>query len=94
MEREFNTEGSETKDRAKFFKVNVDELMDLAQEQGISAMPTFLVFRKGVLIKTIVGANYFDVHATVKQALEAKDEGPTGEKADAEAPEEVAETIG
>lgn len=68
--------------------------MDLAQEQGISAMPTFLIFRKGVLIKTIVGANYFDVNATVKKALDTKDEDTTDEKVDAEAPKELAETSG
>lgn len=40
-----------------FIKVDVDEVPDVAQEQGIRAMPTFLVFQDGEKVTEIVGAN-------------------------------------
>ncbi|ORZ39223.1 thioredoxin-like protein [Catenaria anguillulae PL171] len=42
---------------ANFFKVNVDNLPDVAREYGVTAMPTFKLFKSGKLIDTIVGAN-------------------------------------
>jgi thioredoxin 1 len=42
---------------AKFYKFNVDEVPDVAQELGIRAMPTFLFFDKGQKITEVVGAN-------------------------------------
>lgn len=40
-----------------FFKLDVDELYDLAHEYGVSAMPTFLLFKHGKVVDKIVGAN-------------------------------------
>jgi len=48
---------SETHGHVKFYKVNVDDLSDVAAENGISAMPTFLFFQNGELIETVRGAN-------------------------------------
>ena len=42
---------------ATFVKVDVDELPDVAQELGVSAMPTFLIFKEGEQIGKVVGAN-------------------------------------
>ena len=39
-----------------FLKVDVDQLGDVAMEQGIRAMPTFLIFKDGQKVKEIVGA--------------------------------------
>lgn len=36
---------SNTYSHALFLKVDVDELDDIAQEQGVSAMPTFMCFK-------------------------------------------------
>ncbi|KAI1818563.1 thioredoxin-like protein [Poronia punctata] len=40
-----------------FCKVNVDNQQSIAQSHGVSAMPTFLVFKSGSVIETIKGAN-------------------------------------
>lgn len=41
----------------EFYKVDVDEVPDVAQDLGITAMPTFLLFKNGERVKEIVGAN-------------------------------------
>jgi len=40
-----------------FTKFDVDALPDLAQELGVSAMPTFVVFKDGEKADGFVGAN-------------------------------------
>ncbi|KAM9916462.1 hypothetical protein OXX59_009953 [Metschnikowia pulcherrima] len=52
---------------AKFIKVDVDELQEVAQEYEISSMPTFLLFKEGKVIQKVIGAN----PAALKQALAA-----------------------
>ncbi|THV00618.1 thioredoxin [Dendrothele bispora CBS 962.96] len=39
-----------------FYKVDVDEQEDIAQECGVSAMPTFILFHKGNKIDECKGA--------------------------------------
>lgn len=41
----------------KFYKVDVDEVPDVAQELGVRAMPTFVLFKNGERVEEIVGAN-------------------------------------
>ncbi|OSD01218.1 thioredoxin [Trametes coccinea BRFM310] len=41
----------------KFYKVDVDEAQDIAQEVGVRAMPTFMAFQNGNKVKDLVGAN-------------------------------------
>ena len=56
-----------------FLKVNVDELEDLSAEYGVSAMPTFLVFKTGSLspaFKPICGASEEKIRALLKTATE------------------------
>jgi thioredoxin len=48
---------SEFKDNVVFLKVDVDEAADVAQEYGISAMPTFCIWQNGTVRKTVRGAN-------------------------------------
>jgi hypothetical protein len=48
---------SDTYPRAHFVKLDVDEVPDVAQELGIRAMPTFLIFKDGEKVKEVVGAN-------------------------------------
>lgn len=38
-------------------KIDVDEVPDVAQELGIRAMPTFLIFKDGEKVQEVVGAN-------------------------------------
>ncbi|EME31394.1 thioredoxin 1 [Galdieria sulphuraria] len=40
-----------------FYKVDVDKLADVAQEVGITAMPTFICYRKGKKVEELVGAS-------------------------------------
>lgn len=50
----------------EFYKIDVDEVPDVAQELGITAMPTFLLFKDGEKVKEIVGAN----PRAIKEALD------------------------
>ncbi|MCJ1330789.1 hypothetical protein MMC10_007476 [Thelotrema lepadinum] len=56
-----------------FVKVNVDNQQDVAKKYGVSAMPTFLVFRKESVVKTIRGANPAALQSAVSKI--AKDSG-------------------
>jgi thioredoxin 1 len=47
---------SEYKGRMKFAKLNVDDHQRTAQEYGIRATPTLLVFKEGRVVKQLVGA--------------------------------------
>lgn len=59
------------KERARFYKLDIDEVPDIAQELGIRAMPTFLIFKDGEKVGEVVGAN--------QEALEAAVVGQVGE---------------
>jgi thioredoxin-like negative regulator of GroEL len=50
-------------------KFDVDHLPDLAQELGVRAMPTFLVFKDGEKVDEFVGANPPALLAMLKQSL-------------------------
>lgn len=43
--------------KAHFLQVDVDDVADVAQEVGIEAMPTFLVFKNKQKVDSLVGAN-------------------------------------
>ncbi|CCH42666.1 Thioredoxin [Wickerhamomyces ciferrii] len=40
-----------------FFKLDVDELGSVAQEQEVSAMPTIIFYKNGSVVDKIIGAN-------------------------------------
>nr|ALG35748.1 thioredoxin-like protein-1 [Inonotus obliquus] len=48
---------SESTGDVEFYKVDVDEASDIAQEVGIRAMPTFVLFKNGSKVDELVGAN-------------------------------------
>jgi thioredoxin 1 len=48
--------GAEYADKLDVVKVNVDEEPGLAQQYGITGIPTLLVFKGGEIAKTMVGA--------------------------------------
>ncbi len=52
-----------------FCKVNVDNHQSIAQSNGVSAMPTFLIFKSGSVIETIRGANPPALTAAVEKAV-------------------------
>lgn len=41
----------------EFYKVNVDDQGDIAQEVGIRSMPTFMLFKDGNKVADFIGAN-------------------------------------
>ncbi|KAJ5619997.1 Thioredoxin [Penicillium lagena] len=55
----------------KFYKVNVDDVADVAAENGISAMPTFLFMKGADKIDTVRGANPPAIQAGLQKLLTA-----------------------
>ncbi len=39
----------------KVYKCNIDEAADLAADQGVGMVPTFLFFKDGKIVKTLTG---------------------------------------
>ncbi len=56
---------------ARFYKLDVDEVPDVAQELGVRAMPTFMVFRGGEKVGEVVGANEKALEALVQKESQA-----------------------
>ena len=52
----------------RFYKVDVDEVPDVAQELGIRAMPTVKIFKNGEEFETVVGANPPAIESAVAKA--------------------------
>jgi hypothetical protein len=61
-----------------FCKVNVDNQQAIAQSHGVSAMPTFLIFKSGSVIETIRGANPPALTAAVEKAVKLAGTSPPG----------------
>lgn len=51
---------------ARFYKLDVDNVPDVAQELGIRAMPTFVLFKNGEKVGEVVGANPKALEAAIK----------------------------
>ncbi|KAL1954378.1 hypothetical protein VTO42DRAFT_1244 [Malbranchea cinnamomea] len=50
-----------------FYKVDVDEVPDVAQELGVRAMPTFIFFKDGQKVDEVLGAVPPAIEAAVKK---------------------------
>ncbi|KAI9821518.1 MAG: hypothetical protein M1826_000640 [Phylliscum demangeonii] len=61
---------SEEYQQATFFKVDVDEVPDLAKQLDVTAMPTFFIYKAGEKVATIVGANVVALKAAIEKAVE------------------------
>lgn len=55
----------------EFVKINVDALASVAQDLGITAMPTFQLYRGKDMIGDVIGADYDKVKALVEKNLPA-----------------------
>lgn len=55
--------------RIAFTKVNVDSQQAIAQQYGVRAMPTFLIFRSGSVIEKIQGADSRKLTSAVENAV-------------------------
>lgn len=51
----------------RFYKIDVDEVPDVAQDLGIRAMPTFQIFTDGQKVEEVVGANPTALEAAIKK---------------------------
>ena len=58
-----------TGDTVAFYKVDVDQERQLAASQEITAMPTLKIFKDGIVIETIVGADLQAVWNGIQNAL-------------------------
>ncbi|KAF2103377.1 thioredoxin domain-containing protein [Rhizodiscina lignyota] len=65
---------SDVYSNAKFYKLDVDEVPDVAQELGIRAMPTFVLFKDGEKVGEVVGANPKALEAAIKKHHDEKEE--------------------
>lgn len=59
---------SKTYSDVEFIKVDVDDLLTLAQQYEIRAMPTFLLFKNGQQVAQVVGANPAALETAIKAA--------------------------
>jgi len=59
---------------AHFIKLDVDEVPDVAQELGIRAMPTFLIFKAEEKVGEVVGVNPKALLAAIQDAVGVKAE--------------------
>lgn len=58
--------------KMKIGKLNIDEEMDIAQKYHVMSIPTFMIFKKGQAVETMVGG-------MPKTELEAKLQSVVGE---------------
>ena len=62
----FENRFSEEFTKAAFYKLDVDDVPEVAQELGIRAMPTFLIFKDGQKVGEVVGANPAALKTAIK----------------------------
>ncbi|KAF8079233.1 thioredoxin [Lyophyllum atratum] len=55
----------------EFYKVDVDDQPDIAQEVHVRAMPTFVLFKDGNKIDDLVGANPKGLECLVQKSVSA-----------------------
>ncbi|XP_062509401.1 uncharacterized protein LOC134185594 [Corticium candelabrum] len=51
------------------FKVNVDELDEVGEEEGVTAMPTFIFYKGGEKVDTMVGASESKLSGKIENHL-------------------------
>merc|ERR1739841_260383 len=57
---------SDTYRDARFYKTDVDDVPEVAQELGVRAMPTFFLFKNGEKVSEVVGANPKALEAAIQ----------------------------
>jgi len=60
---------NEYKDRVDFYKIDVDEVPEVAQELNVRAMPTFMFFKDGQKVDEVVGANTKALRDTIQKHM-------------------------
>ncbi|KAJ3376219.1 Cytoplasmic thioredoxin isoenzyme 2 [Allomyces arbusculus] len=54
---------------AAFYKINVDDLPDVARQCSVTSMPTFHLYKASKLLATVVGANPSELERKIQQHL-------------------------
>lgn len=54
-------------EKLSFYKVDVDEQAQIASEVGIRAMPTFVFYRNGEKVETVIGADPSKLQAAISK---------------------------
>ena len=54
---------------ARFYKIDVDEVPDVAEELAVRAMPTFMLFKDGEKVGEVVGANPVALESAIKNNM-------------------------
>jgi thiol-disulfide isomerase/thioredoxin len=67
---------------ARYYKLDVDNVADVAQELGIRAMPTFVLFKDGEKVGDVVGANPKALETAIKNLIKLSE--PAEAKAEPE----------
>ena len=60
---------SDTYTDARFYKLDVDEVPEVAQELSVRAMPTFMLFKDGEKVGEVVGANPVALETAIKNHM-------------------------
>ncbi|OBA25188.1 thioredoxin domain-containing protein [Hanseniaspora valbyensis NRRL Y-1626] len=56
--------------KVDFFKLDVDAVADVAKEQEVSAMPTFILFKDGKRVEQVIGADLRGLKTKLDALLE------------------------
>jgi thioredoxin 1 len=59
----------EYRDRAKVFKIDLDQNKAIAQRFGIKSIPAVMFFKQGELVETLVGAKTYEDFCTTTNEL-------------------------
>ncbi len=51
----FQEVGNELEGKAKFYKIDIDESLDIARQFNVSTVPTIIIFKNGEAIERLVG---------------------------------------
>lgn len=70
----FERLANEYSDTALFLKVDVDECEDVALNQGVSALPTFVFFRNKEVVDRIQGSRPMELEEKVRSYVNVRDE--------------------
>ncbi|PHJ22014.1 thioredoxin [Cystoisospora suis] len=55
--------------KVTFVKVDVDELPEVAEDEDVSAMPTFKLYKNGTVVETVIGANPAQVEEVLRKHI-------------------------
>ena len=55
LSRVFDGVSNNMKDKARFFKIDIDQSMNIAQKYRIAAVPTMIIFKDGVPVENLAG---------------------------------------